>query len=80
MSIIPDHYKEIRKLADALIASHGDDCSELLDQVEALTLEDAQLLDTMALECTSCNHWFCVGEIGVNAETAEYVCYDCSEE
>jgi hypothetical protein len=75
----PERYMQIRALADKLIAS-CDGGRDYWEEIEALKLDEARTLDTMALECQTCNQWFCVAEIGENAETGEYECHDCGGE
>jgi formylmethanofuran dehydrogenase subunit E len=76
MSIDPESWKLIRALADRLIAS----CVGGLDEVEniaELTPEQCKVLDTMALECVTCNQWFDVKE--VRDIEGEYICADCAQ-
>lgn len=69
----PETFKRLRKLADALIAS-CDGGRDYVDDIEGLSLDECRVLDSMALECTSCNQWYST------ADMTSGVCKDCDAE
>lgn len=75
MTVTPKRYAEIRVLANKLMAS-CDGGRDEQEEVEALTLEECKILDTMALECAVCNHWLDVKEFTDTG--GEWVCNDCT--
>lgn len=76
MSISPTQYMKIRALADGLIAS-CDGGMDQADAVDALTIEECRVLDSMALECRTCNQWSAAADMTDTG--GEYVCADCTK-
>jgi hypothetical protein len=77
MTVTPKRYAEIRVLADRLIAS-CDGGADGQDEIEAMTLEENGVLDSMAFECTQCNQWSARSEQHED-ESGQWVCTDCAK-
>lgn len=70
-----DGGKEVRAIADRLIAS-CDGGNDEIENIMALSLEQCEALDRMALECESCGQWFDAKE--VSDVDGKYLCGDCA--
>lgn len=70
----PAQFTKCRALADKLIAS-CDGGRDYQDEVEALTQEECKMLDSMALECCTCNQWFAASEMIDTG--SQWECSDC---
>ena len=75
MSINPEDWKEVRAIADRLIAS-CDGGNDEIENIMALSQEQCEALDRMALECESCGQWFDAKE--VSDVDGKYLCGDCA--
>ncbi len=73
--ITPERYVKIRALADKLIADGGGGADYWLE-IEDLSVEEATVLDGMALECHVCNQWFDAREMVDDG--SEWACSDCA--
>lgn len=69
----PAQLTKARKLADNLMATCQP--SEYWDEVDALTLEESRVLDSIVFECQTCNHWFAVAER--HESHGQFYCGDC---
>jgi len=68
-------YIRLRALADRLVAS-CDGGRDEWDTLRALSIEECKVLDSMALECQSCNQFFAAADINDTGD--EYLCSDCT--
>lgn len=69
----PDTFKVMRALADELIATC--EPQKFWDRLSELTMEEAKALDTMALECETCNQFYDAADM--HETGSGYVCGDC---
>lgn len=70
----PERYMELRALADQLIASCNGGYDKW-DAINELSVEECQVLDTMALECCDCNQYFEASQMHDLGN--EYQCPSC---
>lgn len=73
--VTPQRYAEIRVLADKLVAS-CDGGRDEADEVEALSLDECKVLDSMAFECSHCNQWYAVAD-RTEDSAGQWCCTDC---
>jgi len=62
-----------RALANKLMATCQP--SEYWDDLEDLSRDQCEALDTIAFECQGCNHWFSVVER--HERSGQWYCVDC---
>ena len=70
----PEAFNKCRALADKLLAACDGGADES-DEIDALTQDEARMLDTMVLRCATCDHWFKTAEIIDDGN--RYECKDC---
>ena len=71
----PERQAQIETMAFDLVAS----CAggrDHWEEIEALTRDEAEYLDTLALECVTCNQWYEASSM--HDGDSGYVCEDCS--
>lgn len=71
----PDDLRKARALADELMASS--EPNKYWEQLDELTSAECKALDSIAFECTTCNHWFPVTE--QYEREGQLVCRDCDD-
>ena len=70
----PKRYAAIREIARRLIGTTGD--ADIEDEIEALTLDETRILDTMAFRCKGCEWWVDKNEcVEINAN---WYCVQCA--
>jgi len=73
--VTPEMFVAMRALADKLMTTC--EPQQYNDELAELTQDQGRVLDSMALECAVCNHWFLPATMQDDGH--RYVCEDCGK-
>jgi hypothetical protein len=69
----PADLQVARALADKLMTTC--EPNRFWDELDALTRDQYAVLDTIAFECSTCNHWFSIAD--QHERHSRFYCKDC---